>query len=72
MRKSHLCAIDGAVERLCGLGTDPTAGDKTLENGGHLMWTLAGLKALRKLSSINTAKELTDRSDWKYYACLQL
>jgi hypothetical protein len=36
MGKGHFLAIDGAVEGLAGLLTDPTVGDKTLENGGHV------------------------------------
>ena len=36
MGRSHFFAIDGTVEGLGGLLADPTAGDKTLENGGHV------------------------------------
>jgi hypothetical protein len=44
MGKSHFLAIDGAVKGLCCLLTDPAAGDKTLEDGGHLKRSHAGLK----------------------------
>lgn len=36
MGKGHFFAIDGTVEGLGSLLTDPTTGDKTLEDGGHL------------------------------------
>jgi hypothetical protein len=36
VRKGDFLAIDGAVEGLGGLLADPTAGDQTLENGGHV------------------------------------
>jgi hypothetical protein len=35
MGKGHFFAIDGAVEGLGSLLSDPAAGDKTLEYGGH-------------------------------------
>jgi hypothetical protein len=36
------------VKGLGSLQTDPAAGDETLKNCGHVIWTLTGLRALKK------------------------
>jgi hypothetical protein len=36
------------VKGLSSLLTDPAAGDKTLENVSHVIWSLAGLEAHKK------------------------
>jgi hypothetical protein len=38
MRKCDFFTVDGTVEGLGSLLTRPAAGDKTLENGGHVCW----------------------------------
>ena len=55
MGKGHFFAIDGAVQCLCCLLTDPTAGDKTLENVGHMWCALWRWKKRRNMQLKSTS-----------------